>query len=264
MADMKSYGQFCSIAKALEVVGERWTLLILRELICGGSRFNEIHHGVPRISPSLLSKRLGFLESEGIIERVGTTGGFQLTAAGWELKPVVELLGVWGQRWARGRLEDDDFDPDLLMWDIRRRIAVEKLPPERICLCFAFTNAPQEKASYWLLGSSDGVELCVTDPGHDVDLFITTDVRTMTRVWNGDLPLAEKIEDGSIDLHGQTSLRRKFPSWLQLGIFAHVAPAVDGGMRRESEPPAISPPPAPSPEEPNPDRPGRRQGSAAR
>ncbi len=165
---------------------------------------------------------------------------------------------------ARGRLEDDDFDPDLLMWDIRRRIAVEKLPPERICLCFAFTNAPQEKASYWLLGSSDGVELCVTDPGHDVDLFITTDVRTMTRVWNGDLPLAEKIEDGSIDLHGQTSLRRKFPSWLQLGIFAHVAPAVDGGMRRESEPPAISPPPAPSPEEPNPDRPGRQQGSAAR
>lgn len=225
MRDMKSYGQFCSIAKALEIVGERWTLLILRELICGGCRFNEIHRGVPRISPSLLSKRLNFLERQEIIERVVATGYYRLTPAGWELKPIVEALGVWGQRWVRGRLIDDDFDPDLLMWDMRRRIDLEKLPPTRLCLCFAFTHAPREKASYWLVGSPDGVELCVTEPGFDVDLFITTDVRTMTKVWNGDLSLADKIAYGSIDLHGPSELRAQFPSWLRLGMFAHVEPA---------------------------------------
>ncbi len=224
---MKSYGQFCSIAKALEIVGERWTLLIMRELICGSSRFNDIQRGVPRISPSLLSKRLSFLEGEGIIERVETTGGYQLTAAGWELKPVVEMLGVWGQRWVRGRLNDNDFDPDLLMWDMRRRIALEKLPPTRICLCFVFTDAPREKASYWLVGSPDGVELCVAEPGFDVDLFITTDVRTMTKVWNGDSALADKIRDGAIDLYGPSNLRQQFPSWLRLGMFAHVGTAAE-------------------------------------
>ncbi|MGO4872798.1 MAG: winged helix-turn-helix transcriptional regulator [Roseiarcus sp.] len=228
MPGMKTYGQFCSIAKALEIVGERWTPLIMRELICGSSRFNEIHRGVPRISPSLLSKRLNVLEQAGIVRRAEETGGYQLTPAGWELKPVIEMLGVWGQRWVRGQLSDDDFDPDLLMWDIRRRINLEHFPQHRTCICFEFSDMPREKALYWLVGSADGVELCITEPGYDVDLFVTTDVRTMTRVWNGDLTLTSKIEDGSIDLHGQSKLREEFHSWLRLSLFANVERAAKG------------------------------------
>lgn len=219
------YGQFCSIAKALEVVGERWTPLIMRELICGSSRFNEIHRGVPRISPSLLSKRLNDLERAGVISRVEKTGGYELTPAGWEMKPVIEALGIWGQRWVRGRLSDDDFDPDLLMWDVRRRIDLEKFPESRTCICFEFTDVPDEKSRYWLVGSSQGVELCISDPGFDVDLFVTTDVRILTLIWNGDLPLAKQVDDGSVDLHGSGELRRAFQSWLQLSLFAGVEPA---------------------------------------
>ena len=128
---MKSYGQFCSIAKALEVVGERWTPLILRELICGSSRFSEIHRGVPRISPALLAKRLSDLEKSGVISRVAASGGYELTPAGWEIKPVIESLGVWGQRWVRGQLSPEEFDPDILMWDMRRRIDLNVFPHEK-------------------------------------------------------------------------------------------------------------------------------------
>ena len=222
---MTAYGQFCSIAKALEVVGERWTPLIMRELICGSSRFNEIHRGVPRISPSLLSRRLSSLERAGVIRRVAATGGYELTAAGWELKPVVETLGVWGQRWVRGQLSDEDFDPDLLMWDMRRRINLAAFPASQTCVSFEFTDVPPEKSRYWLVGSSQGVDLCISDPRFDVDLFVTTDIRTMTLVWNGDLALAKMVEDGSIDLHGPRALRRAVPSWLQLNMFAGIEPA---------------------------------------
>lgn len=223
---MKPYGQFCSIAKALEVVGERWTPLILRELICGSSRFNEIHRGMPRISPSLLTKRLADLEQAGVVQKAAHTGGYELTQAGWELKPMVEMLGVWGQRWVRGRLSDEDLDPDLLMWDIRRRMCVEAMPEARTCLCFEFTDAPENASLYWLVKSDIGVDLCISDPRFDVDMYVTTDVRTMTEVWNGDTPIAAAIDSGKIDLHGPSSLRKAFPSWLRLSLFAGVEPAV--------------------------------------
>lgn len=222
---MKPYGQFCSIAKALEVVGERWTPLILRELICGSSRFNEIHRGIPRISPSLLTKRLADLEQTGVIQKVVRTGGYELTPAGWELKPMVEILGVWGQRWVRGRLSDEQLDPDLLMWDMRRRICVEAMPEARICLCFEFSDAPEGASLYWLVKSDAGVDLCISDPRFDVDMYVTTDVRTMTEVWNGDTPIAAAIDLGKIDLHGPAPLRKAFPSWLRLSLFAGVEPA---------------------------------------
>ena len=154
----KSYGQFCSIAKALEVVGERWTPLVLRELICGSSRYNEIQRGMPRISPALLSKRLNALERAGVIKRDRNTGGYALTEAGWELKPVIEQLGVWGQRWVRGRLADEQFDPDLVMWDMRRRVNLEVFPHTRTCLEFGFIDQPEGKRRYWLVGDRGGLE----------------------------------------------------------------------------------------------------------
>lgn len=222
---MKTYGQFCSISKALEIVGERWTPLILRELFCGSSRFSEIQRGVPRISPSLLTKRLTALERAGVIERANETGGYALTEAGAELRPMLETLGVWGNRWVRGQLTEQDFDPDLLMWDLRRRIHLSKLPKTKTCVCFEFSDVADAKARYWLLGSRDGVELCVTDPGFDVDLYVNTDVRTLTLAWNGDISLAASIEDGRIELHGGNDMRSAFPSWLQLNQFAAVAAA---------------------------------------
>jgi len=223
---MKAYGQFCSIAKALEVVGERWTLLILRELMSGSSRFNEIHRGVPRISPSLLSKRLAELERAGVIEKVAVTGGYSLAPAGWELKTIVEALGIWGNRWVRGQLNEDDFDPDVLMWDIRRRINLGNMPPTQTCICIEFRDVPTDKSRYWLVGSRQEVDLCITDPGFDVDLYVTTDVRTLTLVWNGDYSLSARLADGSVELHGGREVQRAFPSWLQLGMFAGVEAAV--------------------------------------
>lgn len=222
---MKPYGQFCSIAKALEIIGERWTLLILREMICGSSRFTEIHRGIPRISPSLLSKRLADLERAGVIEKTEEGGGYGLTPAGWEMKPMVEALGVWGNRWVRGQLLEDDLDPDVLMWDMRRRMNLANMPSTQTCICFDYTDAPEGKSQYWIVGSCDGVELCVTDPGFDVDLYVTTDVRTLTMVWNGDTSLRARIEDGTVELHGGRKIREAFPSWLQLGLFAGVEPA---------------------------------------
>ena len=222
---MKRYGQFCSISKALEVMGERWTPLILRELICGSSRYNEIHRGIPRISPTLLSKRLNDLERAGVVERDPASGAYALTAAGWELKPVIEQLGVWGQRWVRGQMTEEDFDPDLVMWDMRRRIDLEIFPETRTCLKFEFTGEPDGRRHYWLVGDRKEMELCITNPGYPVDLYVTTDARTMTLVWNGDLPLRRMIQDGRIELHGPTDLCRAFPDWLQLNLFAGVPAA---------------------------------------
>lgn len=222
---MKAYGQFCSIAKALEVVGERWSLLILRELICGSSRFNQIHRGIPRISPALLSKRLNDLERAGVIAREAESGGYSLTAAGWELRPVIERLGVWGQRWVRGQLSDEDYDPDPVMWDMRRRIDLSLLPANRTCLQFRILGRPEGPRDYWLLGDREGLELCVSDPAHPVDLHVTTDARTLVLVWNGDLPLRAMIEAGRIELHGSTALMKAFPQFLQLNLFAGVPPA---------------------------------------
>lgn len=231
---MRSYGQFCAIAKALEVVGERWTPLVLRELICGSSRYNEIQRGVPRISPALLSKRLNDLERAGVIERDQDTGAYVLTRAGWELKPVIEQLGIWGERWVRGQLSDEDLDPALVMWDMRRRIDLKVFPRKRTCLEFDFVDRPDGKRHYWLVGDRSGLELCINEPGYPVDLYITTDTRTMTSVWNGDLPLRQTIDAGKIALHGPTELCRAFPGWLLLNLFASIPPAVAAKQLRRT------------------------------
>lgn len=230
---MKSYGQFCAIAKALDVVGERWTPLVLRELICGSSRYNEIQRGMPRISPALLSKRLNDLERAGVIERNRETGGYALTKAGWELKPIIEQLGIWGERWVRGQLSDEALDPDLVMWDMRRRINLALFPRSRTCLEFDFVDQPDGKRHYWLVGDRNGLELCINDPGYPVDLYITTDTRTMILVWNGDLPLRRMIDDGKIELHGPTDLCRAFPKWLMLSLFAGVPSAMEAAQSRQ-------------------------------
>lgn len=221
---MKSYGQFCPLAIASEVVGERWTTLILRELMLGARRFNDIHRGVPRISPTLLSQRLKTLERAGIVERraSGRQVEYSPTEAGEELLPAIEALAVWGKRWLPATLSADRADPDLVMWDMHRRVDLDRLPEQRTVLRFDFVDQPSAKRSRWLMGDRSGVELCIVDPGFEVDLYVTTDSRTVTLVWYGDVPLRDAIADGRIELDGPRRLCEALPAWLQLSVIAPV------------------------------------------
>ena len=223
---MTSYGQFCPIAKAAEIVAERWTPLVLRELICGSTRFNDLRRGVPLMSSSLLSQRLKFLEQEGVVERrPGAFGrGFEyhLTDAGRELEPLIMGMGEWGARWVRSRLDPDDLDVTLLMWDMHRRVRPAHFPARRVVVAFEFTDVPQSKRRWWLVSEGDEADLCVTDPGHEVDLFVIVDLRTMTAIWTGDLALESAMASGALEAHGPAHLRRRLNAWLGLSAFAPI------------------------------------------
>lgn len=221
---MEGYGQFCPLALASEVVGERWTPLVLRELIGGARRFNDIHRGIPRMSPSLLSRRLKTLEKAGIIERrrKGGRTEYVLTEAGAELAPTIESLAVWSKRWLPATLSDERADPDLIMWDMHRRMNLDRMPDRRTVIRFDFTNQPDNKRLRWIVGDTTGVELCITDPGLEPDLFVETDSRVMTWVWYGDIGLKQAIREGRVKLHGPRRLCEAFPSWLQLNLLAGI------------------------------------------
>lgn len=222
---MKGYGQFCPVAKATEVVGERWTPLVLRELFCGSRHFNALRRGVPLMSPSLLSQRLKSLERAGILTRGrdGTRTTYALTEAGRELWPLIETLGAWGQRWARSQLEEGDLDAGLLMWDIRRNVDPTRLPPGRSVVQFAFADVAGPDRTYWLVGDEGEVELCLKDPGYEVDLYVASDLATLTAVWLGDLPLAEALDAERLQLDGARAHRESFRGWFALSPFAGVA-----------------------------------------
>lgn len=223
---MKGYGQFCPIAKAAEILAERWTFLVLRELVLGSTRFNELRRGVPLMSSSLLSQRLKHLEREGVIERrpAGTGQGFEyaLSAAGRELQPIIMQLGEWGARWVRSRLTDEDLDVGLLMWDMHRTVRPESFPPQRVVVAFEFTDVPRSRRQWWLLSEGDAADLCATDPGYEVDLHVTTDLRTMTAIWVGDLTLEAAIAAGRLEALGPVELRRRLGAWLGLSKLAAV------------------------------------------
>ena len=226
---MKGYGQFCPVAKAAEIVAERWTPLVLRELLCGSRRFGHLHRGVPLMSRTLLAQRLAQLEDAGIVRTVPRRGGrgreYELTAAGEELRPVIDCLGAWGQRWARAQIGRDDLDAGLLMWDIHRRLDPDALPPTRVVVRFDFRGVPATMRcprTWWLVLDRPEVDLCLKDPGFPIDVVVTADLRTLTRVWMGDVPLAEVLRAGSIRLDGPPSFVRAFPAWLRLSSFAGI------------------------------------------
>jgi DNA-binding HxlR family transcriptional regulator len=231
---MRGYGQFCPVAKACEVVAERWTPLVLRELIVGSRRFNDLHRGVPLMSRSLLTRRLRELEDAGVVERrQGEQGGweYRLTPAGEELRPVVEQLGEWGQRWARRDLGPEDLDASLLMWDLRRRVEREQLPDRRVVVRFEFRNVPRGHAAkrvWWLVAEREDVDVCMKDPGFPVDLVMDADLGAFTRVWMGRLSFSDATRGGLVRLDGPRGLVRSFPSWLGLSLFAGIPAAVRG------------------------------------
>jgi DNA-binding HxlR family transcriptional regulator len=225
---MRGYGQFCPVAQAAEVITERWTPLVIRELLAGSRRFNDIQRGVPLMSSALLSKRLKTLELCGVIERRSLAGGghdYRLTQAGEELRPWVELMGVWGQRWVRRPVTPEEADPALLMWDMRRSINVERLPDEHVVVRFDFRGAPKGKRSWWLVLDRPEPDLCLSDPGFGVTLTVRTNAATMASVWVGDLDLAGAIRSRIIVLEGPSHLRRAFPSWLSLSPLTEIKSA---------------------------------------
>ena len=221
---MKGYGQFCPLALSAEVVGERWTPLVLRELLLGARHFNDIHRGVPRMSPSLLSRRLKTLQNARIVERVLCERRieYRLTEAGEALVPVIEALAVWGKTWLPSTLSAERADPDLILWDMHRRMNADQMPSGRTVLRFDFTDQKPDKRLRWLIGEKGVIDMCITDPGLEVDLFVETDSRTVTLVWYGDMALRRALDDGLIELHGPRKLCDAFPSWLQLNLLAGV------------------------------------------
>ncbi len=216
------YGQFCPVAVACETFAERWTPLILRELVLGSRRFNDIHRGMPRMSRTLLSQRLRELVDADVV--TSRDGEYRLTPSGEELGEVVVRLGEWGQRWA-SPVRRDRLDPRVLMWDMRRRIAVDRLPPKRLVTRFDFKGVPaacRRSSTFWLLLERPEADLCISDPGFEVDLFVDADLAAFARVWLGEVPIREAMRNGTIRLSGAAEAVRGLPSWLLLSTLAAV------------------------------------------
>jgi DNA-binding HxlR family transcriptional regulator len=210
---VSGYGQFCPVSKAAEVVCQRWTPLILRELLVGSTRYNEIRRGVPTCSPSLLSKRLRELEMAGVVERDPAQGVYRLTDAGWDLFPLIQGLGEWGQRWTRSDYGPDDLDPGLLLWDVRRFLAPGGLGQGRVVVMFAFPALPAKRRFFWVVDDEREVDVCLTDPRHEVDVTVEADLRTLTEIWMGDALFSDAIADRRIILRGPAKMTRLIPGW---------------------------------------------------
>lgn len=214
-----SYYQFCPVAKAMELLDERWTLLVVRELLSGSERFNEVRRGVPRMSPTLLSKRLNQLVRAGVLERQDDR--YVLTPAGEELRPVVDALAVWGVRWI-GELGDQDLDPKLLLWDMRRRVALHTVPAGRTVIRFVFPDIPPRNGHWWLVLTPETADVCDTDPGHETSVTVTADLRVMVAIWRGDTPWQDALRTGALKIQGPEPLRRTLSTWFTLSPFATI------------------------------------------
>lgn len=221
--EQSGYGQFCPVAMAAEIVGTRWTLLVLRELLCGSTRFNDLRRGVPRMSPTLLSKRLKELTEAGVVAAEPGPGGiveYRLTEAGKDLHDIVMSVGLWGHRWVQSSLTLKNLDPSLLMWDMRRNLRPEPLPPRRCTVLFTYPELDVARRQWWLVIENGAVDLCRVDPGHDVDLHVRGSLRDMTAVWMGHTTLKDEIAAGRIEVSGNSGIARSIHQWLGLSPFA--------------------------------------------
>ncbi|MCG8103371.1 MAG: helix-turn-helix domain-containing protein [Candidatus Thiodiazotropha endolucinida] len=226
---MKGYGQFCPIAKASEVIGQRWTNLILRELGAGSETFNDIRKGLPLMSPSLLSTRLKSLERAGVITRNEKSGHvrYQLSKSGEELVQIIWQLGTWGQRWVRSDLSKDDLDPSMLVWDIHRTIDSDFFENERTVIKFEFTDYTSKFRYWWIVIKDSDVDVCLKDQGFDVDLTISSDLWTLTAVWMGEITIKKAMREQKVNVTGSTWLRRNIATWLGTNYYADVESAIN-------------------------------------
>jgi DNA-binding HxlR family transcriptional regulator len=230
---MVDYGQFCTVARGAEVLCERWTALVVRELLCGSTQFNDLRRGVPRMSPTLLAKRLRTLEDAGVISRTGDgrATSYHLTAAGEELRPIVMALGHWGARWIGSRLTPGQLDVGFLMWDVRRFVRLEEFPPRRVVLHFLFPDARPRERHWWLVVEDRTADLCRDDPGHDLTLEIESSVRALTEVWTGDTTCQEALRSKEIRVVGASQDTEALWRWLGTSAFATTRrAAVEAGV----------------------------------
>jgi DNA-binding HxlR family transcriptional regulator len=223
---MSSHGQFCAVARALELLGERWTLLVVRELLMGSQRFGDIRRGIPRISKTMLSERLRTLEDAGVVMRhdEGGTPTYVLTPAGEELSDVVRSLGVWGQRWARWAVRTDERDEGPLLWDVQRRVDRAALPETPVVVRFELRGAGGRAVHFLLLRRTE-VSLCADNPGLDVEVRVRASREALVEWWRGDTTWREACASGAIEIEGPAALVRAFPRWFHRYLFADVAPA---------------------------------------
>lgn len=214
--------QFCTVARGAEVLGELWTPLVVRELLCGSHRFNEIHRGVPRMSATLLTQRLRKLEGIGVVERrkLGNAWEYHLTPAGEELRPIVVGIGHWGARWIGSRLRKEQLDAGFLMWDIRRFARFDEFPDDRTVVHFRFRDAPAPECLWWLVVQDHSGDLCRDDPGHDVTVIVDSTVRALTEIWTGDSDPADEIRAGTLSVQGAGQQGRHLWRWLGRSMFA--------------------------------------------
>jgi DNA-binding HxlR family transcriptional regulator len=223
---MADYGQFCSVARAHDVIGGRWTLLVVREILCGSRRFNDIRRGIPRISRTMLSERLQELVHVGAVARIEGEHGpeYALTEAGRELMGIVSALGTWGQRWLPRRPEDEDLDLEPVLVDMQRRVRPEALPKDPIVIRFEIEGQRQPR---FLLLKEAEVSLCTQNPGFPEPLCMRTPLPALVGWWRGDVGFAEAQRMG-LGLEGPRALVRAFPGWFERYLFAEVRPAVRG------------------------------------
>jgi DNA-binding HxlR family transcriptional regulator len=223
---------FCPLAMASDILCTRWTMMLLSEMLQGTTRFNDLRRGLPRMSPALLSKRLKELEAAGVVTRrhaedAPDQSDYVLTEAGRALEPIVDAMGEWGHRWVTTEATLAHLDVKLLMWNLRRNINPDPMPPRRCVIQIAYRDLPPPERKWWLLVEPGiDVDLCSIDPGYDVDLHISTDLRTMTELWMGYAPIADAIDDGSLMLVGDRQLETSFPTWLGSSGFAGMEKCV--------------------------------------
>ena len=215
-----AYGQFCTVARGAEILCERWTPLVVRELLCGSKRFNDLRRGVPRMSTSLLAQRLRRLEEFGVVRRdaAGKVWEYSLTEAGEELRPIVTALGHWGARWIGSRLRDDELDAGFLMWDIRRFVHIEQCPPRPVVVHFQLPDAREGERSWWLVVEDGVADLCRDDPGRELTLVVVASVRALTGIWSGDLTPAQALASGAVQVDGDRRDAQRL--WQMLGTSA--------------------------------------------
>lgn len=214
---MSIYGQFCPASKAVEVLGERWTLLLIRELLMGSNRFNELQRGLAKMSPSLLTKRLKELEKAGLLTRTKISGQkgyeYHLTSSGRELSPLMTELAKWGMRWVSDSLHEDELDVELLMWELQRNIKHQSMPISKALVKFHF-NELREHKDWWIVVNNSSVDLCTESPGYEADLYINSSVHDLIKIWMGDISWEKAINNGQMVIRGNTLLEKTLPQWL--------------------------------------------------
>ena len=225
---MHLYGQYCPVARAAEILADRWTVLIVRELLADVSHFNELQRGLPHMSRTLLAERLRRLERFGVLERRIASRGkqteYRLTAAGRELQPIIDRFGEWGARWAFGDPRPSELDPIILLWWMRRRVCIEAIGKRRVVIQFDFRSLRQD---YWLLIERSDVSVCLKNPGFDIDVIVSADIRAFYQVWLGRMSFSEALCKELVRLDAAPADARAFPRWF---AWSPMANAVRGAF----------------------------------